>query len=280
VFDLIEVVRYHFLMMGAHYTGLTNCSDTNVIRLSGFTKNLRNEEIVKMSSEQVTRLHLGCGAVYLDGYINIDVDDDNGTRPVDLISPIEALSFPENSVDEVRIEHVFEHFPRWMSELLLFEWFNWFKLGGLLVMAVPDFEAMARSILELENEEEKCFKYRHIFGNHINLFSFHLDGFTCSKLRWLLERHGYTILAIQSVEVALNTPKARRDIHVLAQKQNDVPMEERIKGMLRAMELYQELENVLPFIEQYLKKIAGAQEIQSNFWLSRYSMFQKKQQAQ
>ena len=210
----------------------------------------------------------------------MDVDDENGKKPVDIVSPIEALSFPENSVDEIRIEHVFEHLPRWMGELLLFEWFNWLKLGGLLVMAVPDFEAMARAIFELQNEEEKCFKYRHIFGNHINLFSFHLDGFTCNKLRWLLEKHGYTILAIQSVEIAQNTPKARKDIHALAQKQTDVPKEERITGILRAMELYQELENVLPFIEQYLKKIDGAQEIQSNFWLSRYPTLQKQQQVQ
>jgi hypothetical protein len=85
---------------------------------------------------------------------------------------------------------------------------------------------------------------------------------------------------IRSVEVAPNTPKARRDIHALAQKQNDVSKEERINGMLRTMKLYGELESVLPFIEQYLKKIDGSQEIQGNFWLSRYTMLQKKKQGQ
>ncbi|MBI4532224.1 MAG: hypothetical protein HY709_11975 [Candidatus Latescibacteria bacterium] len=217
------------------------------------------------------RLHLGCGPNYLEGYVNIDVDDAGGTRKVDYTSPVEGLIFPPNTVDEIRIEHVFEHFPRWMGELLLLEWFTWLKPGGLLVMAVPDFESMARAILELEDEEEKCFKYRHIFGTHYNLFSFHLDGFTRGKLKWMLERHGYTIIHLETVDVAVGTTRARKDIHLVAAKNNSAPsQEERIAKMINVLKRYEEFEETIPFVTEYLKKILGQTQITTNFWLDRY----------
>ena len=222
------------------------------------------------------RLHLGCGYRYLEGYINIDVADDHGKRRVDLISPLEALSFPENSVDEIRVEHVFEHFPRWMAELFLLEWFNWLRPEGLLLIVVPDFETTARAIIELQNEEEKCFKYRHIFGNHINPFSFHRDGFSRSKLEWMLTKHGYRILLLQTMVVDANTFRHRWDIRCAAAKDKDAPpFEKRRAEVLRALELYDEFEHTFSFVEQYLKKIAGSRQLEINFWLERYASFWK-----
>lgn len=218
------------------------------------------------------RLHLGCGGRYLEGYVNIDVDDDGGRRRIDVALPLEDLSYAENSVDEIRIEHVFEHFPRWMAELFLLEWFGWLKPGGLLFLAVPDFETTARAILEPQSEEQRCFKYRHIFGNHTTSFSFHRDGFSRSKLHWMLTRHGYEIQLLRTVVVDANTFRHRWDIQCAAAKGTVAPsFEERRAALFRAVELYDELETVFPFIEQYLGKIAGLGKWESNFWLDRYA---------
>lgn len=218
------------------------------------------------------RLHLGCGGRYLDDYVNIDVDDDGGRRRIDVALPLEALSYAENSVDEIRIEHVFEHFPRWMAELFLLEWFGWLKPGGLLLMAVPDFETTARAILEPQSEEQRCFKYRHIFGNHTTSFSFHRDGFSRDKLHWMLTRHGYEVQMLRTVVVDANTFRHRWDIQCIASKGSaPPPFDKRRAEMFRAIELYDELETVFPFIEQYLGKIAGLRDGESNFWFDRYA---------
>ena len=86
------------------------------------------------------RLNLGPGdGGKLKGYRNLDRKDGHEAYP---------LAVKDGSVDEIRASHLLEHFPHHQAKLVLEDWYRALKPGGLLKVAVPDFEWMARSYLE------------------------------------------------------------------------------------------------------------------------------------
>ncbi len=88
------------------------------------------------------KLHLGCGEEYLDGYVNIDYPaSEHSVMRVkaDRYADIRTLTYPDNSVDEIRMHHMFEHFERGEALQLLLRWRRWLKPGGILLIETPDF---------------------------------------------------------------------------------------------------------------------------------------------
>lgn len=93
-------------------------------------------------SDQITKLHLGCGSKHLPGYYHVDALD---YPHVDRIGPVDDLSFlTDNSVEHIYACHLLEHFGRKEHVDVLREWFRVLKPGGVLRLAVPDFEACAK----------------------------------------------------------------------------------------------------------------------------------------
>ena len=87
------------------------------------------------------KLHLGCGAKHIDGYINIDC---RYLPSVDEINNVKFLrNYSTNSVDEIYSSHVLEHFSRWDYKNVLNRWFEILNDGGVLKLAVPDFESIS-----------------------------------------------------------------------------------------------------------------------------------------
>ncbi|MFO7733951.1 MAG: methyltransferase domain-containing protein, partial [Candidatus Aminicenantes bacterium] len=105
------------------------------------------------------RLHLGCGEVFLRNYVNIDFPPSSHTvqhkAVADVFADLKDLSFPAFSVDEVRLHHVFEHFDRPTSLALLCTWQQWLKIGGVLIIETPDFEAAVKRMLHSPNQQER-----------------------------------------------------------------------------------------------------------------------------
>jgi hypothetical protein len=75
------------------------------------------------------KLHLGCGQVYLKGYVNIDYPSSEHTvqhkSVADRLTDISQLTFPTSSVEEVRLHHVFEHFRRPQISARVACWNGW-----------------------------------------------------------------------------------------------------------------------------------------------------------
>jgi len=89
----------------------------------------------------MTKLHLGCGTVHLDGYINIDIRYLPGVDVVDNAKYLRR--YKESSVDEIYACHVLEHFNRWEARSVLSRWCEVLRDGGVLMVSVPDFDAVA-----------------------------------------------------------------------------------------------------------------------------------------
>lgn len=151
------------------------------------------------SPDRLPRLHLGCGNRYLQGYVNIDLPPAahsiHTDSVADLHSDILTLRYPTESVDEVRLHHVFEHFPRPIACALLASWFSWLRRGGTIRIEVPDFERSSREVLKtLSPFNRKCVAERHIFGSHEAGWAAHCEGYTPRSLKSFIERYGFKVI--------------------------------------------------------------------------------------
>lgn len=88
------------------------------------------------------KLHLGCGWrnfgkdwIHIDGGTYEHLEYDNIT---------DLKQFKDNSVDLIYASHVFEYFDRAEAEVVLKEWKRVLKVGGILRLAVPDFEVLVK----------------------------------------------------------------------------------------------------------------------------------------
>lgn len=85
------------------------------------------------------KLNLGCGDTPIDGYENLDRKSGQEVYP---------LTYPDNSVSEIRASHVLEHFGHGLVVHVVKEWCRALKPGGVLKIAVPNLEWIARQYLD------------------------------------------------------------------------------------------------------------------------------------
>lgn len=84
------------------------------------------------------KLHLGCASKHIDGFVNVDVRDLDGVDVIDNIITLEK--FENDSADLIYVSHVLEHTGRLEYMSVLKRWYDILKVGGVLRIAVPDFE--------------------------------------------------------------------------------------------------------------------------------------------
>ncbi len=108
----------------------------------------------------MVRLNLGSGAVPLEGWDNLDIKDGRGAYP---------LEVPDGSVDEIRASHVLEHFSHTMTGAIVKHWVDKLAPGGVLRIAVPDFEQVAKRYLAGEPINVQGYA----MGGHVDAYDRH-----------------------------------------------------------------------------------------------------------
>ena len=141
------------------------------------------------------KLHLGCGHNYLEGWVNIDGPKEDlcyEDLKADIHARIEDLEYPDNSIDEILMNAVFEHFPRHIAIMQLRNFYKWLKTGGNLTILVPDFWGTVEMLKKSKNQKEQQFWFRHLFGPQDSIqFGTHYDAFSVDKLKWLFSIVGF-----------------------------------------------------------------------------------------
>ena len=167
------------------------------------------------------KLHLGCGTIYLKGYINIDgapnytIDNcpqeilemnatefdkyykqDFGTMPGYVVADLEhdlldRLPFPNDFVDEVVMYQVLEHIPSYETGKLLSDIARVLRIGGAFIVSVPDIRGTAELLVDAKTDEEEDWAIRLIHGTQRNQWSHHFCGYTVRVLKTLLTQHGF-----------------------------------------------------------------------------------------
>ena len=152
-------------------------------------------------SDKPLRLHLGCGEQYLDGYINIDYPPSKHNVmkvKADISADLIKLYFPEESVDEIRLHHVFEHFSRVTALSMLIKWHNWLKIGGKLYIETPDLIGSAKTLLSGASWKTKMSVIRHLAGDQAASWAYHID-------QWFPERFEHSLRKLEFDPVKTRT---------------------------------------------------------------------------
>jgi hypothetical protein len=146
------------------------------------------------------RLHLGCGTQYLPGYINIDYPNEmhiGYTPTVDAHGDITKLEFPKNSVDEIRLHHVFEHFHRVTALVLLVQWHEWLKIDGILHIETPDVMKSAEQLVSNIDYAQKIAIIRHLEGDQSASWGVHIGQWWNERFENTLSTLGFHILSME-----------------------------------------------------------------------------------
>lgn len=91
----------------------------------------------------MTKIHVCCGGVYLDGYVNIDKypfeagDDSRSGCVADVLADVFELPYSRGSVSEIVLVHGMEHFTRYDGERLLRVFADLLTPDGVLYLEMP-----------------------------------------------------------------------------------------------------------------------------------------------
>ncbi len=152
------------------------------------------DRIMKAAAGSAPRLHLGCGEVHLEGYVNIDFpsSEHNVMRVTpDVNCDILKLDFANGTIAEVRLHHVFEHFRRVTALACLVKWHAWLKIGGVLWIETPDFEASATDFTQATKLSDKLKALRHLEGDQAASWAFHIGQWFPERFQTSLAELGY-----------------------------------------------------------------------------------------
>ena len=133
------------------------------------------------------KLHLGCGNKFIPGFFHIDGFD---APHIDHVCSIENLSFIEDdSVELIYSSHVLEHFKRARLPEVLKEWHRVLMPGGLIRIAVPDFE----SIVNVYNKyKDLSLIIGPLYGGQNYLYNIHYNTFDFESMKKYLEDCGFS----------------------------------------------------------------------------------------
>lgn len=143
---------------------------------------------IPKSAEGKLYLHLGCGKIDHERFINID----GYPYPhVDYIQSIDKLpQFAEASVDLIYASHCLEHFSYTQTKSVLEEWSRVLKKGGILRLSVPDFD----KLVEIYNvhDRDPDVILPQLMGGQNNKYNYHLTALSMRNLSKLLAATGFS----------------------------------------------------------------------------------------
>lgn len=155
------------------------------------------------------RLHLGCGAHRIEGWVNVDLAPDGST---DLLADCaRALPFADGSIAFIHSEDLIEHLDRDGGRRLLDECFRVLRPGGVMRLLTPDLRALVARVyrrresphlrwcaaeLSADGPCEALNMHLRMNGEHRFVYDEELLrrdlgrlGFSVSRVRWNASRH-------------------------------------------------------------------------------------------
>jgi predicted SAM-dependent methyltransferase len=133
------------------------------------------------------RLHLGAGDINILGYINID---GRSASHIHIQSKDFGLSeFTEESIDEIYLCHVLEHFSFEDAQIQIKNFFNKLRKGGVLRISVPDFDKL---IGVYQNNKGNIIPIQYaLLGGQNYEYNFHKSIYNKRSLKQMLTNNGF-----------------------------------------------------------------------------------------
>jgi len=124
------------------------------------------------------KLNLGGGNQKIPGFVNIDRLNGQEAYPLP--------AYADGSVDEIRASHILEHFGHREVPEVLKEWVRVLKPGGVLKIAVPDFDYL------VQHRHDELPLESYLMGGQSDSNDYHKSIFSERKLRDLMRYVGLT----------------------------------------------------------------------------------------
>ena len=131
------------------------------------------------------KLHIGPGNTYIRGWVNIDVFS---SVRADIYSSAMALPYERETFEIVYASHILEHFNRYLILAVLGHWRDLLKPGGILRLAVPDFDAICEFYAKTKSLDAVM---GLLYGGQRNMFDNHHVAFNYDKLAKDLANVGF-----------------------------------------------------------------------------------------
>lgn len=114
-----------------------------------FKINLKPKTSMLTDKKDQNKLHLGCGGVVLDGWLNIDLDNSFSTEiyPLDLS---QNFPFLDNQTSKIFTEHTIECFPKEIGLQFLKECYRVLKPCGIIRIGFSDFTKLLKAYYKKE----------------------------------------------------------------------------------------------------------------------------------
>lgn len=150
------------------------------------------------------KINIGCGKQTWDGFYCVDaVAHKKATRPPDLIHAFNfdgdrlqnPLPLNDGVSSELHNYHFIEHFYRWEAPALISEFHRLLKIGGRLIMELPDIEKCARNLIKGSSDQLSMWGFYGDPGWE-DQFMCHRWGYTPGSIAALLKDGGFTKINI------------------------------------------------------------------------------------
>ncbi len=211
------------------------------------------------------RIYVGCGTDRREGFVHCDT---RALEGVDLVCDAWQLSSRVTNVSEVYSRHMLEHLTSMEAEATLRDWHRALKIGGQIYIVVPNLDFHIQQWLDAEWNEESIknaksdarYGFAGLFGwqrecnpklddYNQSYWDVHKSGYNKKRLKFLLERAGYTDIQLE----------IKNDIHLVARAIKSMNSSERqISPDVKGIRL--DHQNRYRFAKGELKK-AGAKKI-------------------
>jgi len=134
---------------------------------------------------ELNKLHLGCGKAYIEGWTNVDLFSN---VKADIYADIQALPLPRNHFHLIYASHVLEHVQRHTVIATLTHWKDLLVSGGVLRLAVPNFDAVVDRYCNEANLDEVM---GLLYGGQNHPKNYHFITFNERTLHRDLKRAGF-----------------------------------------------------------------------------------------
>ena len=136
------------------------------------------------------KLNLGSGKLKIKGYENIDKMYGTSAYP---------LEYYSNEVDEIYASHILEHFAKKDVLKVLKDWVDKLRPGGVLKIAVPDFDKIAVDYVNQVKHDHSPDDY--IFGGQEDENDYHKSIFNKTTLTKLMQAAGLTDIRVWESQI-------------------------------------------------------------------------------
>jgi len=132
------------------------------------------------------KINLGCYDKKLPGFTNIDIRPEADPDIID--DAFELKTIQNNSVELIYSSHMLEHLNYDETKSALKLWYSKLIDGGILRLAVPDFESVCRRYIYNGSIEDVL---HSVCGSQKHEFDYHYNIFDEKRLRSLLLEAGF-----------------------------------------------------------------------------------------